>query len=499
MANLESILNVSPAEPTTRSSDLNSNTAAEKKSDSSIQANEETTDPEASTSTRRPSNPKTPLKTTPVLAPQTPPTKQHELDEDMLQVSPMIGSQSPELDSPQVIPPSPRSPMLQSMPSPLLLSVGTDSPTPEYLSPVPSRNEDQRQRTGTGAGAGAGYSDSEAGSSVNGHTGSVRGRGKTAKKSKQKSSSSSKERDSSKPRRSTRRRSDASEGNATSLRSGSVGRESNTGSSNKSQTARIFRNLLILEESLRNQSRDQKDLRRQYTAFIAILSGLFAFASYSLFLDTYSVISPLWKISLRFLLFFIVVTFTLFYLGGDYHRTIVLPRRFFTSTNKGLRQLNLKLVKVHTSYSDLFIDYSRTFLRISVTLSNKILSNTGPFKESFIAKWITQRLRSLELRSQPRVGATDVKLILNPRSFPSEIREAWESYRDEFWSREGSKRREAYGFSQTISNTGGNLNLSSISSNTNTVVNSDHLRSVASLKSDDKVQRKQRKAIERPV
>ncbi|KAH3677553.1 hypothetical protein WICPIJ_008980 [Wickerhamomyces pijperi] len=100
MANIESILNDSLAEPTTRSSDLNSN--------SSIQAIEETTDQEASTST---SNSKTPLKTTPVLVPHTPQTKQHELDEDILQVTPMISSESPELNSPQAAPSSPRSPM----------------------------------------------------------------------------------------------------------------------------------------------------------------------------------------------------------------------------------------------------------------------------------------------------------------------------------------------------------------------------------------------------
>lgn len=47
------------------------------------------------------------------------------------------------------------------------------------------------------------------------------------------------------------------------------------------------------------------------------------------------------------------------------------------------------------------------------------------------------------IRSQPRIGAVDVKLILNPRAFNAEIREGWEIYRDEFWAREGARRRKS--------------------------------------------------------
>lgn len=359
--------------------------------------------------------------------------------------------------SPEMSPRSPpSSPRMVASPSPLLLSV-TESPTPKYnISPVASRG---RATDTDHPGA---YSDSDVGSSVTNNNNLTRGR--KDKKIRTTKSSSSKERNGSKTRR--RRKSNDSE--IGSIRSTSIGGRENK----NNQTSRILRNLLILEESLRQQLRDQKDLRRQYTAFVAILSGLFAFALYSLFIDNEYEPSPLWKLSLRFLLFFIVVTFSLFYLGGDYHRTIVLPRRFFSSTNKGLRQLNLKLVKVNTSYSDLFIDYSRTFLSIVVRLSSYMITHSGPFKQSMLAKWITQKLKTLELSSQPRVGATDVKLILNPRSFPSEIREAWESYRDEFWSREGHKRRQG----------------------TNVETSTAELKSLKSLKLDDKVNRRMRKA-----
>lgn len=56
--------------------------------------------------------------------------------------------------------------------------------------------------------------------------------------------------------------------------------------------------------------------------------------------------------------------------------------------------------------------------------------------------WIIRFWNSVALRSQPRIGACDVKLVLNPRAFSAEIREGWEIYRDEFWAREGARRRK---------------------------------------------------------
>ena len=42
---------------------------------------------------------------------------------------------------------------------------------------------------------------------------------------------------------------------------------------------------------------------------------------------------------------------------------------------------------------------------------------------------------------QPRIGVTDVKLVLNARVFNTDIREGWEMYRSEFWINEGIRRR----------------------------------------------------------
>ena len=50
-------------------------------------------------------------------------------------------------------------------------------------------------------------------------------------------------------------------------------------------------------------------------------------------------------------------------------------------------------------------------------------------------------LVSCQLQCQPRIGITDVKLVLNARMFNTDIREGWELYRSEFWIHEGVRRR----------------------------------------------------------
>ena len=48
------------------------------------------------------------------------------------------------------------------------------------------------------------------------------------------------------------------------------------------------------------------------------------------------------------------MTLLLFYLTGEYTRTISRPRKFLTTANKGIRQLNVRLVKVKVSYRERF-------------------------------------------------------------------------------------------------------------------------------------------------
>lgn len=290
---------------------------------------------------------------------------------------------------------------VSSSPSPLLLAV-------DEVTPLNPRDEES-----------ALYSDSDGASQI-----SALPSREERRKGRKKSSSGK-----------NRRRKSDSEKSGRSARSSSGQRDKIP------QTTKIFRNLLVLEESLRQQYKEQKSLRRKFTMFLAILAGLEGFVIYLLYF-TSPVLSQFRQYSMKFSAFFILVTLVLFHLSGEYRRTIVIPRRFFNSMNKGIRQLNLRLVKVKSPMSDKVVDFIRYSLSIIHYWCSNVFQYSGPLKRTFIGRWIELALRKIELTSQPRIGATDLKLVLNPRSFNSEIREAWELYRDEFWSREGAKRRQ---------------------------------------------------------
>lgn len=228
----------------------------------------------------------------------------------------------------------------------------------------------------------------------------------------------------------TRRRRSSSRASSKNLKS----------STDISPASMIFRNLLILEDDLRRQAHEQKVLKWQFTLFLSGLMGVAGFSFYEMYFSSEGV-QGLYKVILQFILIFIMVTVVLFHLSGEYRRTIVIPRKFFTSTNKGIRQFNVKLVKVKSSISDRVIDVVRRLSRKIAKFNLCLLRKALP--ERFVhTNYLYKFWSSVAIRSQPRIGAVDVKLVLNPRAFSAEIREGWEIYRDEFWAREGARRRK---------------------------------------------------------
>ncbi|OBA16722.1 uncharacterized protein OGAPODRAFT_37259, partial [Ogataea polymorpha] len=207
-----------------------------------------------------------------------------------------------------------------------------------------------------------------------------------------------------------------------------------------SQTAKIFKNLLILEESLRQQNVEQKLLRRKYFSFFISMIVV-------LFLSGYRLLSTVDSSYIRFatqIVFIIdVVTLLLFYLSGEYHRTIVRPRKFVVITNKGLRQLNIRLVKVRVGmYDALLVVLKSCFLIPIRALKMQTVYLSKVVRVSSVAKfrnWLVE----LEIKlATSNAGVTDVKVVLNPRVFSTDIREQWELYRNEFWNKETMRRRK---------------------------------------------------------
>ncbi|EGV60122.1 Spo7-domain-containing protein [Yamadazyma tenuis ATCC 10573] len=205
-------------------------------------------------------------------------------------------------------------------------------------------------------------------------------------------------------------------------------------------TGKIFRNLLILEESLRDQVAQQRGLRRKYLTFMAILCAVITSIAHHLYFSNYETSSP-FRVVLTFVLLALMITLLLYYLSGEYQKTIVLPRKFLSSTNKGLRQLNVRLVKIKTPLIDLLSDLIREFsLFVIMTILNLIHKFDPSLKHNKDSK-IEVFFVSCQSQCQPRVGIADVKLVLNARVFNTDIREGWELYRSEFWIREGVRRR----------------------------------------------------------
>lgn len=209
-------------------------------------------------------------------------------------------------------------------------------------------------------------------------------------------------------------------------------------------TGKIFRNLLILEESLREQVIQQRALRRKYLTFLAVLCFIIASISHHLyFLEYPRSNNGTFRVVLQFTLLALLVTLMLYYLSGEYQKTIVAPKKFLSSTNKGLRQLNVRLVKIKTPLTDSIIDLIREFLLFMATMCLTSLHKVYPSMLNNKNSKLEVFLISCQLQCQPRIGVTDVKLVLNARVFSTDVREGWELYRSDFWVQEGVRRRQA--------------------------------------------------------
>lgn len=205
-------------------------------------------------------------------------------------------------------------------------------------------------------------------------------------------------------------------------------------------TGKIFRNLLLLEENLRQQVIQQRAMRRKYLTFLAILCSLSASIAHQLYFVEKTPTGTK-RVILQFSLLALLVTLMLYHLSGEYQKTIVLPRRFLSSTNKGLRQFNIRLVKIKIPFSDSIIDLVR---EMSLFVVNLLLISFHRLNPAMIQNRDSKLevfLVSCQLQCQPRIGITDVKLVLNARMFNTDIREGWELYRSEFWIHEGVRRR----------------------------------------------------------
>lgn len=216
-----------------------------------------------------------------------------------------------------------------------------------------------------------------------------------------------------------------------------------------SPSAQIFKNLLILEESLRQQNAQQSRIKTKYTVFLLCMLIVLSLTAYVCAFGSQAGHSgskiEYWRIFCQVVCSIDSLTLVLYYISGEYNRTIAQPRRFLTYTNKGIRRLNIRLVKVHVKTTDRFLDLIKvclTFPTILIKWQCRQLLRVIPRWQSLIKlnNWLVEFEAKLQT-SSARGGVESVKIVLNPRVFSTGTREQWELYRNEFWNKETIRRR----------------------------------------------------------
>lgn len=190
-----------------------------------------------------------------------------------------------------------------------------------------------------------------------------------------------------------------SENDATNVHnSTSTGRSSTTTSIPVPEhPANIYRNLLIMEDTYRQEYVTHRKMRRKYLLFNFVMMALCVAFFYAVFIEPskYGVI----HFANRLVLMIVAITVILFYISGSYHKTLGSTRKFIYNSNKAMRGFNVKLVKIPQTWPEAFVDWF----------------------------WCPAYAK--------RPGMI-VKLVLSARVFNPDIIEGWELYRMEYWDKE---------------------------------------------------------------
>ncbi|KAL2036551.1 hypothetical protein N7G274_010736 [Stereocaulon virgatum] len=219
-----------------------------------------------------------------------------------------------------------------------------------------------------------------------------------------------------------------------------------------SSPPQIYLNLLILEASLRAQYLTLRDRRRQNTFFIFLLCIWNVGFTYLLFFrlredgsgvggSVYWVVETGEKMALMGG----AVTAILIWGTGQWDRGMRWPRRWVGIANRGLRNVNAKIVVIkgpwwkemlgHLSflfpYSSFFPASGSSYHYVDhATEKHGFGSHRSRFDEDEV----------LAHGEDLSPGGDDIKLLLLPKPFSADFRENWELYRLEYWEKENERR-----------------------------------------------------------
>lgn len=219
-----------------------------------------------------------------------------------------------------------------------------------------------------------------------------------------------------------------------------------------SSPPQIYLNLLILESSLRLQYLTLRARLRLHLLLLALLTAWITTFTYLLFFrpredgsgvggSVYWVVESTEKLGWCGG----VVTLCLFWGTGMYERGVRWPRRFVSTTNRGLRGFNLKVVAIHGSFLGEIVGFLAMLDPMALFREKKINFQLIPKDiESGASKdhWNAHASRHGLIEEDLAPSGDVVKLLLLPKPFSPDFREGWDSFRVEYWDKENSRRAE---------------------------------------------------------
>lgn len=206
-----------------------------------------------------------------------------------------------------------------------------------------------------------------------------------------------------------------------------------------SSPPQIYLNLLILESSLRSQYLHLLSRRRLNTFFTLLLLLWNAFFLYALFLrpredgiglggSIYWVI----EVSEKLALMGGLVTALLIWATGQWERGVRWPRRWLSTTNRGLRGFNLRCVILRRKWYREWLGHLSFLFPFGLFWSDE----GGGFSDWHLVEHENGHIIEEDLAK----GGDYIMLLLLPKSFSPEFRENWEEYRSEYWGKENDRR-----------------------------------------------------------
>ncbi|KAK0354536.1 Nem1-Spo7 phosphatase regulatory subunit [Friedmanniomyces endolithicus] len=230
-----------------------------------------------------------------------------------------------------------------------------------------------------------------------------------------------------------------------------------------SSPPQIYLNLLILESSLRLQYLSLRSRLQLHTLLLLLLGVWVGAFTYLLFFrpreDGSGVGgSVYWVVETTEKLGWCggVVTTCLFWGTGMYERGVRWPRKFVSTTNRGLRGFNMKVVvvKAPSLWGEVagwlgVLDPAgwwwapkMNFQLIPKDIEAGSTSGVATVGKGGTEHWRSHALRHGLVEEDIAPSGDTLKLLLLPKPFSPDLREGWETYRMEYWERENARRAE---------------------------------------------------------